>query len=42
MLCEEEMNNWGMAAVVAWIIICCYFFAEILIWGSNILSPHSK
>jgi hypothetical protein len=42
MLCEEEMNNWGMAAVIAWIIICCYFFAEILIWGSNILSLHSK
>jgi hypothetical protein len=42
MLCEEEMNNWGMAAVIAWIIICCYLFAEILIWWSNILSLHSK
>lgn len=32
------MNNWEIAAVVAWIVICCYLIAEILIWWSNILT----
>lgn len=26
------MNHWETAFFVAWVIICCYLFAEIFVW----------